>query len=258
MPILDNEPPEPAGGRSIRRKAPAAASYCLDRPSRAQPMRPGYRLIIMTLLGSGRPLCTANAVITFDRKIPVCILAGLAAALILTSCASDPSSSQPDSVPGAATTQAPFTVATSPGLPPRGGDMPYRYAGSVTEEHTWGNSIVADPVPAGTVGKMTPGSLLSMCRTVATCGQGDAGPTISLALITTPSSGTARADGTLVPDMNKTLGYVMVWGNQGCMPRRQLPSEGTTQTAQPALSSDCTRITVIDDVSGKYVLSLLE
>lgn len=186
------------------------------------------------------------------------ILDGLAAALILTSCASNQSSSLPDSVPSPAGTRTPFAVATSPGLVVRGGDMPYRYAGSVTEKRTWGNSIVADPVPAGTMGKMTPEGLLSMCRTVATCGQGDAGPTISLALITTPSSGTARADGTLVPDMNKTLGYVMVWGNQGCMPRRQLPSAGIAQTAQPALSSNCTRITVIDDVSGKYVLSLLE
>lgn len=105
---------------------------------------------------------------------------------------------------------------------------------------------------------MTPESLLSMCRTVANCGVGDAGPTISLALITTPGSGTARADGTLVPDMTKTLGYVMVWENQTCMPRRQLPSAGTTQTDQTALPSDCTRITVIEDVSGRYVLSRLE
>lgn len=74
--------------------------------------------------------------VIFGWTIPLSILAGLAAALILMSCASNPSSSRPDSDPIAAGAQTVFALATSAGSAARGGDKPYRYAGSVTEERT--------------------------------------------------------------------------------------------------------------------------
>lgn len=147
-------------------------------------------------------------------------------------------------------------IVTSCGAGASGTAMPYRYLGAVTEEHIWGNSVVADPVPPGTANKISPERLLAMCHEEATCGQGSAAATISLALITTPSSGTARADGTLAPDMNKAIGYVLVWDNQTCMTPRQLSTAVTTQETQTA-TTNCTRVTVLDEATGKFVLSVL-
>ena len=137
-----------------------------------------------------------------------------------------------------------------------GGDAPYHYLGSVSAEQRWGNALIIDPVPAGTVTGIDPSDLLALCHTEATCGQGDDGPDISLGLITTPNSGEIGKDDNLVPDMSKTVGYELVWPHQGCMPRRVLTTV-TTAEAQATGNSDCTRITVVNGLTGQYVLSVL-
>lgn len=137
------------------------------------------------------------------------------------------------------------------------GDMPYQYVGSVLKEQIWGNTLIVDPVPAGTVGKLQPADLVALCDTEASCGQNEEGPVISLGLITTPSSGEAGPNGALIPDMSKAVGYELVWQHQVCMPNRLAATVTNGDSPATTPPSNCTKIAVFDGLTGKYVLSVL-
>jgi hypothetical protein len=90
----------------------------------------------------------------------------------------------------------------------------------------------------------------SLCSTIGT-------PTISLVAVTTPFTGTAGPDGTIVPELNNTLAYDLQWTNVPCghpggAPRQAGPN---TAAATSAALSECTVMNFIDAKTGKYLLT---
>jgi hypothetical protein len=63
---------------------------------------------------------------------------------------------------------------------------------------------------------------ISVVQAYAVCAQGepgctrDKGPTITLALVTTPNTGQANSDGSITPTMSRSLAYVLTWNDVGC------------------------------------------
>jgi len=61
---------------------------------------------------------------------------------------------------------------------------------------------------------------ISFTQAYAVCAQGGCtqtkGPTITLALVTSPQTGQQNADGSLTPLMNRSLTYVLTWDDVQC------------------------------------------
>ena len=90
------------------------------------------------------------------------------------------------------------------------------------------------------------------------CSSGDAicstssGPTISLALATSPQAGQANTDGSINPLMNKTLVYVITWTGVTCV-----RAGGPPEPPGAAVAIDsCTLLNFIDANSGTVLYSV--
>ncbi len=77
------------------------------------------------------------------------------------------------------------------------------------------------------------------------------GPTISLAVVTTPSAGTAGPSGTVVPLIDNELVYVMTWTDYQCVPAGPVrPSGSGSEKPQT-----CTVLNFISAATGKTLYS---
>ena len=71
---------------------------------------------------------------------------------------------------------------------------------------------------AGAVATITPnGAYVDSCSSDGVCDK-DSAPTIQLAVVTDPNSGQVSVGGSIVPDMDHALAYVLTWTNVPCAP----------------------------------------
>ena len=93
---------------------------------------------------------------------------------------------------------------------------------------------------------------LSFDEAYAECGTAevscvrDIAPTMILALVTTPNSGSDNADGSIRPLLNRALAYVLMWTNVPCVAVGSVV--GATPTPQK-----CTMTEFIDAATGKFL-----
>jgi len=94
---------------------------------------------------------------------------------------------------------------------------------------------------------------ISFTQAYAACTQADAdcarakGPTITLALVTSPQAGQQNADGSLTPLMNRSLTYVLTWDGLQC------PAPAGPASYDPTRL--CTYGTFVDANTGRVVFS---
>ena len=95
---------------------------------------------------------------------------------------------------------------------------------------------------------------IAVAQAYAVCAQGepgctrDKGPTITLALVTTPNAGQANSDGSITPTMNHSLAYVLTWDGVGC------PMGGPAGASfNPTPQSGCTAVNYVDANTGQSV-----
>ncbi|HEY8728107.1 MAG TPA: hypothetical protein VIL94_00885, partial [Acidothermaceae bacterium] len=88
----------------------------------------------------------------------------------------------------------------------------------------------------------------------AVCAQGSPGctplkgPTITLALVTTPNAGNANSDGSIAPLLNHSLTYVLTWDDVEC------PVGGPAGASlNPTPQSGCTAVNYVDANTGQSV-----
>ena len=119
--------------------------------------------------------------------------------------------------------------------PISGSIAPFHYLGPVTETtRRAGGNLLLEP-PAGATPRLTPTQAYnSWCEA---CGNQQGTPDMLLARLTTPNSGPARADGSLLrPSINKVLSYVLIWNHAQChfTGGPVVPNRSTTSASPPA------------------------
>jgi hypothetical protein len=113
-----------------------------------------------------------------------------------------------------------------------------RYLGPLTSAISYGTGDLLLTPPSGVRAKVSWQQAYANVRCTMCSPQ--FGPGITLAVATTPQSGTARPDGSLRPAVDRVLSYVFVWGHNPCAAAG--PAGGPI--------TECTSIDLVDAVTG--------
>ena len=135
--------------------------------------------------------------------------------------------------------------------PITGSIAPFHYLGPVTETtRRAGGNLLLEP-PTGATPRLTPTQAYnSWCEKF--CGNQKSTPDMLLARLTTPNSGPARADGSLLrPTINKVLSYVLIWNHAQChfTGGPVVPNRSTASPSPPAQMT-CIQTNPIDADTG--------
>lgn len=107
----------------------------------------------------------------------------------------------------------------------------FRYIGKAVARTLGAGELIATPTAAqARAAKITPAQAFNGCTrkdSPHVCDK-DVVPTIELASATVPNSGTAAANGDLIPVAKNRLSYLIEWDGEPCVPSHTAPAAGQT------------------------------
>jgi hypothetical protein len=176
---------------------------------------------------------------------PTMLIIGLVTALSLASCASNrPNTEQAVSVAAAAGTETPTAEPST--LPPA------QFAGNITAPTTnHDTGFTLDP-PGDSSPTVSWQSAYATCLTGNSICDPSLAPTISLAKVTDPNSGTANAGGSISPILDHSLVYVITYTGVPCKPAGGIP--GSDPSAPDSYS--CTVENFVSAADGSVIYSV--